>query len=171
MRWFWIFSKIRFKHVRLIETTNFRSTFTNIFRFSHILFDHQKIFKKRTYVMFQKYFSKIAFLSKYCKFSYNMWIKWIENFMFEKIYSKNSRRRSTKLWTIEISLFETTLFEFRIYKHKSFSKKTWMKFIKNTFWIFHDIFFLKKKIDVKNKNSWIFSRKISKFKEKSNVTI
>ena len=123
MHWSRIFSKIRFSHVRLTETTNFRLTFTNNFRFSHIFFDHVMIFKKCTYVLIQKYFSKIAFLSKYCKFSYKSWFKKVENFMFEEINSKNFRHRFTKLWTIEISLLDTIIFQTLIYKFKTFTNE------------------------------------------------
>ena len=120
MHWFRIFSKIRFSHVRLTETTNCRLIFTNNFRFLHIFFDHVMTFKKCTYVLIQKYFSKIAFLSKYCKFSYISWFKKIENSMFEKINSKNFRHRFTKLWTIKISLLDITIFQTLIYKFKTF---------------------------------------------------
>ena len=123
MHWFRIFSKIRFSHVRLIETTNFRLIFTNILRFSHIFFDHVMIFKKCTYVLIQKYFSKIAFLSKYCKSSYKSWFKKIENFMFEEINSKDFRHRFTKLWTVEISLLDTAVFQILSYKFKTFSNE------------------------------------------------
>ena len=123
MHWFRTFSKIRSSHVRLAETTNFRLIFTNNLRLSHIFFDHVMIFKKCTYVLIQKYFSKIAFLSKYCKSSYKSWFKEIENSMSEKINSKDFRHRSTELWTIEISLLDTAVFQILIYKSKTFSNE------------------------------------------------
>ena len=46
--------------------------FTNIFRFSHIFFEHNLMKKCCAYVQIKKYFSKIAFLSKNCNFSKNM---------------------------------------------------------------------------------------------------
>ena len=79
---------------------------------SHIFFEHLHDFKTHTYVQIKIKFSKIAFLSKYCKF--DTWSYF--QFSFSKLRHMNFA--FFKIWSHFFSIFELDYIVFFFYERE-----------------------------------------------------